>query len=106
MNKAVIVLCLLLFFTGCETWDYGEPESLTHSFEEKGLILQSSIKIAKDIKVEASLTNTSEEDIIYNGRCGIPFNIFVKKEDATAALTSGYNLISTGCDDVFDPEDL
>ncbi|WP_163539568.1 hypothetical protein [Gracilibacillus sp. YIM 98692] len=109
--KKLLVLILLFFlmliFSACEANQLVAPdqETLTHDVEQNGLALQATIKVGKDINVDASITNTSSETIIYNGRCGIPFRISVQKEDAHANLVPR-NRKGGGCTDVFDPDDL
>jgi hypothetical protein len=108
MKKIVLILFLILTVTGCGSnlqSASGKLETLTHDFEQDGLALKANIKIGKDIKVDASLTNNSGEIIIYNGRCGIPFGIFVRKEDAHSHLIAS-NEKEVSCEDIFDPNDL
>ncbi|WP_066224206.1 hypothetical protein [Metabacillus fastidiosus] len=106
MKKFVLILILILSACGTNQQSAsGDLETFTHDFEQNGLALKATIKIGKDIKVDASITNTSRETIIYNGRCGIPFGISVKKEDANSYLVTG-NEQEESCDDIFDPNDL
>jgi hypothetical protein len=56
--------------------------------------------------VDGAITNTSGENIIYNGGCGVPFGIYVKKEDADSYLVSDTESNNAACDDIFDPADL
>lgn len=108
MKKFVLILFLILTVTGCGSnvqSAYGELETLTHDFHQNGLAIKANIKVGKNIKVDASITNNSGETIIYNGRCGIPFSISVKKEDAHSYLIARDEK-EVGCDDIFDPNDL
>ncbi|XEC94056.1 hypothetical protein AB6A23_22360 [Paenibacillus tarimensis] len=108
MKKFVLILFLILIVTGCGSnlqSASGELETLTHDFKQNGLALKANIKLGKYIKVNASITNNSGETIIYNGRCGIPFRISVKKEDAHSHLIPR-DEEEVGCDDIFDPNDL
>jgi hypothetical protein len=105
MKKAL--LCLVLFLSACGTGSQpmnSDKESLTHTFEKNGLSLKAEIDIGEKIKVDAAITNTSGENIIYNGRCGVPFGIYVKKKDADSYLVSDNEI--TACDDMFDSADL
>ncbi|WP_421378005.1 hypothetical protein ACOJQI_11895 [Bacillus salacetis] len=107
MKKAL--LCLVLFLSACGTVSQprnGDTESLTHTFEKNGLSLKAEIHIGKKIKVDAAITNISGENIIYNGRCGVPFGINVKKGDADSYLVSDNDSNNAACDDMFDPADL
>lgn len=102
------MLILILILSACGTNQQsasGDLETFTYDFEQNGLALKATIKIGKDIKVDASITNTSRETIIYNGRCGIPFGISVKKEDANSYLVMD-NVQEESCEDIFDPNDL
>ncbi|PGT82760.1 MULTISPECIES: hypothetical protein [Bacillaceae] len=106
MKKLAAVL-LVLLISACSI---NEPSSsntqvLTHEFEENGIALEATIEVDKEIKLNASITNTSKESIIYNGRCGIPFMIFIKKEDAHLYLVRS-NGDEVNCESVFDPKDL
>lgn len=110
MKKIMVILLLflILFVSGCgmnQESASGDLETLTYDFEQNGLALNTTIKIGKDIKVDASITNKSEETIMYNGRCGIPFEITVKKEDADSYLVTRNN-IENSCEAIFDPDDL
>jgi hypothetical protein len=107
MKKLVLILSLL-FVSACGTNQQSASDDikmLTHDFEQNGLALQATIKMGKDIKVDASITNTSGETIIYNGRCGIPFGISVKKDDAHSHLVTR-NGWEESCEDIFNPDDL
>lgn len=108
MKKIVMILFLIIMLTGCGSnlrSSSGKLITLTHDFEQNGLALNAKITIGKNVKVDASITNNSGETIVYNGRCGIPFMISVKKEDAYSHLVaSGEKEVV--CDDVFDPNDL
>ncbi|MCM3628229.1 hypothetical protein M3194_12725 [Paenibacillus glycanilyticus] len=78
---------------------------ITHDFKQNGLTLKAKITIGDSIKVDASITNNSGNTIIYNKRCGIPFMIYVQKEDAyTHLIASGEKAVV--CEDIFDPNDL
>ncbi|MEC2074528.1 hypothetical protein [Metabacillus fastidiosus] len=106
MKKFVLILVLILSACGTNQKSAsGDLETLTHNFEQNGLALKATIEIGKDIKVDASITNTSRETIIYNDRCGIPFGISVKKEDASSYLVTS-NGLEESCEGIFDPNDL
>jgi hypothetical protein len=108
MKKIVLILFLMITVTGCGAnmqSASGELKTLTHEDNQDGLAIKATIKIGKNIKVDASITNSSGETIIYNGRCGIPFNISMKKEDAYSHLITRDEK-EVGCDDVFGPNDL
>ncbi|HZH63175.1 MAG TPA: hypothetical protein VEY70_27220 [Metabacillus sp.] len=109
MKKLVILLLfLILFVSACGTNQEpasGDLQTLTYDFEQNRLALKSRIKIGEEIKVAASITNKSGDTILYNGRCGIPFRISVKKEDADSYLVTR-NKNEIGCEGIFDPDDL
>ncbi|MED4462553.1 hypothetical protein [Metabacillus fastidiosus] len=106
MEKFALILILIL--SACGTTQQstsGDLKTFTHEFEQNGLALKATIEVGKDIKVDAFITNTSKETIIYNERCGIPFGIWVKKEDASSYLVTD-NTLEESCEDIFNPDDL
>ncbi|WP_435170710.1 hypothetical protein [Paenibacillus glycanilyticus] len=108
MKKIVMFLFLLIMLTGCGSKSQSVPGNLitlTHDFEQNGLVLNAKITINKNIKVVASITNNSGETIVYNDRCSIPFKIFVQKEDAYSLLIA-IGEKEVVCVDIFDPNDL
>lgn len=73
MKKFVLILFFILTVTGCganRQSAYGEQETLTYDYNQNGLAIKANIKVGKNIKVDASITNNSGKTIIYNGRCG------------------------------------
>lgn len=105
--KKLAVILFILIISGC---DIKEPSSssdtqvLTHDVEQNGIALQATIEMEKEININASITNTSKEAIVYNDRCGIPFSISIKKDDAHIYLNS--NGEEMNCESVLDPKDL
>ncbi|MCT2535360.1 hypothetical protein NC661_19415 [Aquibacillus koreensis] len=107
MRKWIWIL-LLLFISACGTDQQttsSDLETLTHHDEQKGLTLEATINIGKDIIIDASITNTSGETITYNDGCGIPFGIVIKKEDAHSHLIN-LNGEEESCFPTFTPDDL
>jgi len=106
MKKIMLILALTLIVAGCELRQASaDQQTITHDYEQDGLALKATITIAKNIIVDASITNDSGKTIIYNERCGVPFSISVKKGDAQTHLAArGEKLIA--CDSMFDPNDL
>ncbi|PZD97158.1 hypothetical protein DNH61_04525 [Paenibacillus sambharensis] len=107
MYKWIGILCLLAIAAGCGSYptSSGGQETLTYEDEQEGLALTAHIKVANDITVDASITNISGKTLVYNGRCGIPFGIFIKMADAHSHLVTHDNK-EMSCEDIFDPGDL
>jgi len=106
--KKLVVILFILFISGCnikEPSSSSDTQVLTHDVEQDGIALQATIEMEKEININASITNTSNETIVYNDRCGIPFSISIKKDDAHIYLNSS-NGEEMNCESVLDPKDL
>ncbi|MFC4402928.1 hypothetical protein [Gracilibacillus xinjiangensis] len=110
MRRILPTIGIFLFLTGCGTTENSpavgveEPVQMQLNHKENGMKLSAEITVGESIHVDAVLENTSDQTILYNGRCGIPFRIFVEMDGSNAALNS--NIESTACEDIFDPNDL
>ncbi|KAB8129164.1 hypothetical protein F9U64_15370 [Gracilibacillus oryzae] len=110
MKKFLTILGIMLFLTACGTSEntpaIDQEEAYQFHHQEDGMELTAEITVGETIKVSAALENVSDQPIIYNGRCGIPFQIFVQMNGSNATLQNKKQTAPKECTDIFDPNDL
>ncbi|MGM8216443.1 hypothetical protein ACLIA0_12810 [Bacillaceae bacterium W0354] len=110
MKRTIFIFVILALLTACGTKENqtatfsGDTSVIEHTYGDIGLALSAKVTVDQDIKVEATLKNVSGKTIVYNGRCGVPFHIFMRMQNSHAYLSHDQELIE--CEDIFDPNDL